>query len=195
MEQNVMKQKILARTLCGVLVLGAAAPALAANDITISRPHRMSSSMASNMYFGVYLANAQYKEADDSSAAFSLFGGYHLNEVLAIDVAYTDFGEAEKNSIKTEATAFSLGILGKVPVRTDLTFFGKVGLASWDADVSSGSLSDSDSGTDVYFGIGADYDIGGTSAVRFGVDRYTLNGSDNSDEDITSFSIGFIFKP
>lgn len=188
-----MKQKILARTLCGVLVLGAAAPALAANDITISRPHRMSSSMASNMYFGAHLANAQYKEADDSSTAYSFFGGYHLNEVLAIDAAYTDFGKAENNSAKIEATAFSLGILGKVPVKTGLTFFGKVGLASWNADISPGSSSES--GTDVYFGIGADYDISGTSAVRFGLDRYTLSGNNNSDEDITSFSVGFIFKP
>lgn len=195
MERKIMKQKILAKTLCGALVLGAIAPAFAANDITITRPNRASANMASNMYFGAHLANAQYKEADDSSAAFSLFGGYHLNEVLAIDLAYSDFGEAEKSGDKTEATAFSLGILGKVPVRTGLIFFGKLGLASWDADVSTGSLSDSDSGTDVYFGIGVDYDISGTSAVRFGLDRYTLSGSDNSDEDITSFSIGIIFKP
>jgi len=186
-----MKQKILARTLCGALVLGITAPAFAANDITISMPHRMSSNMSSNMYLGAYLGNAQYKEIDDSSAAFSLFGGYHLNEVLAIDVAYIDFGEAEKSGTKVEATAFSLGILGKGPVRTDLTLFGKVGLASWDIDVSPGSLSDY--GTDVYFGIGADYDISGNSAVRFGLDRYALNG--DFDEDITVFSIGFIFKP
>ena len=186
-----MKQKILPKILCTTLILGTAAPVLAANDITISRPHHTSSGMTSNMYFGAHLANAQYKEVDDSSAAFSLFGGYHLNEVLAIDVAYTNFGEAEKGGIKAEATAISLGILGKVPVKTDLTLFGKVGLAAWDIDVSPGSFSDS--GTDVYFGIGADYDISGTSAIRFGLDLYALNG--DVDEDITSFSIGFIFKP
>ncbi len=186
-----MKQQILPKILCTALILGTAAPVLAANDITISKPHRTSSSMSSNMYFGAHLANAQYKEMDDSSAAFSLFGGYNLNEVIAIDAAYTNFGEAEKAGTKLEATAISLGILGKVPVKTDLTLFGKVGLAAWDVDASSPFGSSSDSGTDVYFGIGADYDISGTSAIRFGLDLYTLDG----DEDITSVSVGFIFKP
>lgn len=186
-----MKQKILITSLCGSLALSAAAPILAAGDITVSTPHRMPGSMASNLYFGAQLANASYKEADDSSAAFGLFGGFHLNEVLAVEAAYNDFGEAKKGGTKAEASAFSLGMVGKLPIKTDLTLFGKVGLSAWDIDISPGSSSDS--GTDVYFGIGADYDISGTAAVRFGADRYSMNG--DIDEDITSFSIGFIFKP
>ena len=189
-----MKQKTLAKNLGGIFALcitsAIATPALAAGDITISTPHRMSSGMASNLYFGAQLANASYKEIDDSSAAFGLFGGYHLNEVLAIEAAYNDFGEAEKSGSKAKASALSLGMVGKLPIKTDFTLFGKVGLAAWDVDVSPGSFSDA--GTDVYFGIGADYDISGTAAVRFGIDKYTMNG--DLDEDITSFSIGFMYK-
>lgn len=186
-----MKQKTLTKNIVGAFALcitsAIATPALSAGDITISTPHRMPGNMASNLYFGAQLANASYKETDDSSAAFGLFGGYHLNEVLAIEAAYNDFGEAEKGGVKVEASALSLGMVGKLPVRTDFTLFGKVGLAAWDIDVSPGTFSDS--GTDVYFGIGADYDIGGTSAVRFGIDTYAMD-----DEDITSFSIGFMYK-
>ena len=190
-----MKQKTFAKNLGGIFALcitsAIATPALAAGDITISTPHRMSSGMASNLYFGAQLANASYKEADDSSAAFGLFGGFHLNEVLAIEADYNDFGKAEKGGVEAEASAISLGMVGKLPIRTDFTLFGKVGLAAWDVDVSPGSLSDS--GTDVYFGFGADYEINGTSAVRFGIDQYTLSG-DDVDEDITSFSIGFMYN-
>jgi hypothetical protein len=190
-----MKQNASLKTLgsaCALCLTSAiASPTFAAGDITISTPHRMPGSMTSNLYFGAQLANASYEEADDSSAAFGLFGGYHLNEVLAVEAAYNDFGEAEKSGSKAEATAFSLGMVGKLPIKTDLTLFGKVGLSAWDIDISPGSSSDS--GTDVYFGIGADYDISGTAAVRFGVDMYSLNG--DVDEDITAFSIGFIFKP
>ncbi|MDT8383315.1 MAG: outer membrane beta-barrel protein [Gammaproteobacteria bacterium] len=187
-----MKQKVLPTILAGACTLcitaAIATPAFAADDITISKPHRMSSNMTSNLYIGAQLAYASYKEVDDNSAAFGLFGGFHLNEVLAVEAAYNDFGEAEKGGVKAEASAFSLGLLGKLPLKTDLTLFGRVGLAAWDID---GSVSDS--GTDVYFGIGADYDISGTSAVRFGIDTYSLNG--DTDEDITAFAIGFIFKP
>lgn len=188
-----MKQIKTASSLFSILTLcitsAIVAPTFAASDITISTPHRMPGNMASNLYFGAQLANASYKELDDSSAAFGLFGGYHLNEVLSIEAAYNDFGEAEKGGVKVEASALSLGIVGKLPIRTDFTLLGKVGLAAWDTDASFGALKDSDSGTDVYFGIGADYDISGTSAVRFGIDTYAMD-----DEDITSFSIGFIYK-
>lgn len=184
-----MNQKVLSTILAGTCALCITTPAFAADDITISKPHRMSSNMASNFYAGAQLAYASYKEVDDNSAAFGLFGGFHLNEVLAVEAAYNDFGEAEKGGVKAEASAFSLGLMGKLPLKTDLTLFGRVGLAAWDIDLSPGS----DSGTDVYFGIGADYDISGTAAVRFGIDAYSLNG--DIDEDITAFAIGFIFKP
>ena len=191
-----MKQKTFAKNLGGIFALcitsAVATPALAAGDITIITPHRMSSGMASNLYFGAQLANANYKEADDSSAAFGLFGGFHINEVLAIEAAYNDFGKAEKGNAEAEASAISLGMVGKLPIKTDFTLFGRVGLAAWDIDVSNGSLKDSDSGTDVYFGIGADYNIGGTAAVRFGIDKFTANG--DIDEGIISYSIGFIYK-
>lgn len=190
-----MKQNKRLKTLLGTCALcltsAIATPTFAAGDIIVSTPHRMSGNMTSSLYFGAQLANASYKEADDSSAAFGLFGGYHLNEVLAVEAAYNDFGKAGKTSTKEEASAFSLGMLGKLPIKTDLTLFGKVGLSAWNNDISPSS---SDSGTDVYFGIGADYDIGGRSAVRFGIDRYKMGG-DTIDENITSFSIGFMFKP
>ena len=191
-----MKQKTLAKTLgsiCALCITTAiATPTYAAGDIIVTTPHRMAGSMGSNLYIGAQLANASYKETDDSSAAFGLFGGFHLNEVLAVEAAYNDFGEAEKSGVKAEASAFSVGMVGKLPVKTDLTFFGTVGLSAWNIDISPGSTSDSS--TDVYFGIGADYDIGGTSAVRFSVNKYKMGG-DKIDEDVTAFAIGFMYKP
>lgn len=184
-----MKRATLAASLCGACTLGAAsAPTLAADDILISRPH---SSMASNLYLGASFGNARYDKADDSSAAFALFGGYQLNEVLSLDLGYTDLGKAEKGGNKSEASAFSLGVLGRLPVKTDLTLFGKVGLSSWNLDLTPGS---SDSDIDVSYGLGADYDISGSTAVRFGVDFYSLSGS-KIDENINVFSIGFVYKP
>jgi len=186
-----MRTKTAIATLYGALALSAAAPAFSANDITISRPHSMSSNMLSNIYLGVQLGNASYSELNDSGPSYGFFGGVHLNEVLALDIAYNGFGEAEDAGVKLDASAFSLGILGKLRIRTDLTVFGKVGLAAWDADGKPGATSDS--GTDVYFGAGVDYDINGNSAVRFGIDRYTLDG-DTINEDITTVSVGFVFK-
>lgn len=193
MKHNIFTNK-LTKNLCGIFVLSLGlaftAPAFAAGDITVSTPHRTSSNMASNLYLGVQLANANYDKVDDSSAAFGVFGGYHLNEIIAVEAAYNDFGTAEGSSSDAEVTAFSLGMLVKVPAKTDLTFFGKVGLSMWDIEASPGSFSDS--GNDVYFGVGAGYDISGPAAVRFGIDAYTIEG--DVDEDITVFSIGLTYE-
>lgn len=189
-----MKKPTLAVSLCGVLAYGANAPAYAADDILVTRPH----SSAANLYVGGSIGNARYKEMDDNSASLSLFGGYHINEVLAVEGGWSDLGEAESKGAKGSAKALSLGIMGKVALKTDLTLFGKAGLAMWDFDFKSTGIDDSDSNTDPYFGLGMDYSITGNTSVRFDWNRYSMDskfGSSSLDETISNFSVGIIFRP
>lgn len=202
-----MKHKTICRKshmTCGALALGAlslfgSVSAHAASDIIVTRSQNMSSGMSSNIYIGANLGNAVYDKADDSSAAFGVFGGLHLNEVLAIDVAWVNLGEASEGTYKTEVSVLQAALLGKLPVSTDFSLFGKVGLARWKYDLSSTSLSGSDDDIAVYFGFGADYHISGRSAVRFGADFYnmkpTISNFTRTKENISLFSIGYIFQP
>lgn len=197
-----MKQLFTAGILGGAVCLGIFADtttAWAADDITVSRPHRASTNLSSNFYVGANLGYSRYQEIDDSAAAYGLFGGYHINEVLAIDVGWTDLGEASDSGDKAESSLFQLGMLGKVPVRTDLTLYGRIGLAMWDYDFKRDPFSDSDSNTDAFIGFGADYSISGQSAVRFGVDFYSMKldlaGGAPDKENVSEFSIGILFRP
>ena len=197
-----MKPEILchkSRMACGVLALGSlslfnSVSAYAANDIIVSRPH----SMSSNVYLGVSLGNAKYDEFDDSSAALGLFGGFHINEVLAVDFGWADLGEASQETAKAEVSVLQVALLGKLPVSTDFSLFGKVGLARWEYDLNTTSLSGSDDDINVYFGIGADYHISGRSAVRFSADFYnmkpTISNMTFTKENISLFSIGYSFQ-
>lgn len=194
-----MKQFVTAGILSGAICIGviadAGTPVMAADDITISRPHRMGTNTSSNFYVGANLGYSKYQEIDDSAAAFGLFGGYHINEILAIDVSWTDLGEASDSSATADTSLIQLGMLGKVPVRTDLTLFGRVGLAMWNYDLSE-PFSDSDNDTDAFIGFGADYSINGRSAVRFGLDFYSMKPDFLSErENISEFSIGIMFNP
>jgi len=199
-----MKPEILyhkSRMVYGVLALGALSlfssmSAYAASDIIVSRPHH--NSMSSNTYLGVSLGNAKYDEFDDSSAALSLFGGFHINEVLAVDFGWANLGEASQETAKAEVSVLQVALLGKLPVSTDFSLFGKVGLARWEYDLNTTSLSGSDDDINVYFGIGADYHISGRSAVRFSADFYnmkpTISNTTLTKENISLFSIGYLFQ-
>ncbi len=193
------------RTLYGVLTLGvlslfSSISAYAANDIIVSRPHSMSSNMSSNMYIGASLGNAMYNEANDSSAALGIFGGFHINEALAVDFGWANLGEASEGSYKAKVNVLQVALLGKLHASTAFSLFGKVGLARWAYGLSTPSLSGSDDDINVYFGIGADYHISGRSAVRFGADFYNMKPSipipnvTPAEENISLFSIGYIFQ-
>jgi OOP family OmpA-OmpF porin len=166
-----------------------------ADDIVVSKPQRMSTPM----YIGVTLGSANYDEFDDSSIAYGVFGGFDINEILAINLGWSDFGEASSDGDKAEVSAFHLSLLGKLPVRTDITLFGRIGLAKWDLDATLGGQSDGDSDADIFYGVGVDYDITGQSSVRFGLDFYnlkpTLSDITQEEETISVFSVGFMFKP
>jgi OOP family OmpA-OmpF porin len=178
-----------------VLALSTTLPAFGADDIMISRPH----SSSANLYLGGSIGNARYSELDDNSASFSLFGGYNVNEILSVEGNWSSLGEAENNGATADVSALSLSILGKLPLKTDLTLFGRAGLARWNFDFKSSALDDSDSDTDPYFGLGLDYNITGNTSVRFDWNRYsmepTLGGVRQDQEDISNFSVGIIFRP
>jgi len=180
----------------GALSLFSLAPVHAASDIMVSRPH--SASRASNIYLGANLGNAQYDKANDSSAAFGVFGGIHINEILAVDLGWTDLGEASSGTNKAEVSVLQIALLGKIPVTTGFSVFGKIGLARWTYDFSTPTNSNSDDDIDVYFGVGADYHISGQSAVRFGADFYSMKPTifnvTQQKENISLFSIGYIFN-
>jgi len=203
MKSEITRHK--SRMSCYALALGALSlfssiSAHAASDIIVTRPHNMSSNMSSNIYIGANLGNAEYDKANDSSATFGIFGGIHINEVLAVDFGWADLGEASQGTdYKAEVSVLQVAMLGKLPVSTDLSLFGKIGLARWTYDFSSTSLSGSDDDINVYFGVGADYHILNRSAVRFTVDFYnmkpTIANVTRPRENISLFSIGYIFQP
>ena len=152
-----------------------------ASDIHVSHP----SAGMQGFYLGGTLGLASYDTMDDSDIAFDLFAGFDLNETLSVELGWVSFGEVEKSGEALEASAFHVAMMGKLSLQSDLNLYGKLGITSWDADTTSGEISASDSGADVFLGVGIDYQVGANSSVRFGADWYSLD-----DEEIAVYSIG-----
>lgn len=160
---------------------GLAGDAGIADDITVSH----AKTGAEGFYLGASIGNASYDDIDESDVGFDLFAGINLNEVLSAELGWVDLGEADGGTATAEVSAFHLAIVGHVALQNNLNAFGKLGMAVWDADVRQGAISTSDSGTDVFFGFGVDYQISALSSVRFGADWYSVD-----DEDITLVAVG-----
>ncbi|NOX91657.1 MAG: outer membrane beta-barrel protein [Gammaproteobacteria bacterium] len=128
---------------------------------------------AGDTYAGVSLGNASPDSSFfDDSVGWKIFGGYELNEILAVEGGYVSFGEMDGPTefgatTVFEVTGFEVAAVGNYPINSQLSVFGKVGLLAWDAELSNPNIgSISDTGTDVFFGLGGQYEISGNLAVR-----------------------------
>ena len=110
-----------------------------------------------------------------------------------MEFSWHDFGDGGDAGSKVEVTALGAAIVGNLPLGSEVVGFAQLGLSSWDMDVAG----ESDSGTDVFYGLGADYTIGGSSAVRFLLNIYPMEGEFNNvsyDEQLNVFSVGFLYR-
>jgi len=134
---------------------------------------------------------------DDTDTGWKVFAGYRFMKYLAVEGAYTNFGEATANSIITapaagtvnttlEADSWTVSALGILPLGDRFSLFARVGVNFWNADISAtgiggggtASASASDDGTDWVYGVGAAYSITKNLSVRGEWERYDFDGSD-----------------
>ncbi len=132
---------------------------------------------------------------DESSAGASLGIGYEVNETLAIELAYNDFGEVDvrsNNSVQGqyELTSVSLAILAGGTVGVNKYAYGIFGVDQFEDDVSPGSLeSDLDevpSDSEIFFGIGLDLSTDAAVPARITI-------TSHAKQDLLRLTAGFRF--
>ena len=150
---------------------------------------------------------------DETGSGISWFIGKDIDEKLSIEGFYTDLGEASLSgnngdlftlegtdyqftstgSIAISAT--TMGIAGKLKfdMADSLRGYVKGGLHSWEAEAkvatTTASATATTDGTDIVWGVGAEYDIGEKTALLLGYDNFKLD-----DETVTFLHAGILFK-
>ena len=146
---------------------------------------------------------------DDSDTSYSLILGYQFNPNFALEGGFIDFGE-----LNVDATSDGTGFLyapgpvnlnasadglffnakGIIPLSEMFSLYGKLGLLMWDAEVtlsdSTGRISDSDDGNDLFYGVGGSLNITRSLALNADYSLYTL---DETDVDVLSIGIQYSF--
>jgi OOP family OmpA-OmpF porin len=125
---------------------------------------------------------------DASATGYKIIAGWRFLDWLAVEGNYVDFGSGddrvEGTKIETEADGISLSAVGFLPVGP-VDLFARVGAVDWSADISSpGFGSDSDDGTDLTYGIGAQFRVWSLS-IRAEYEMF-----DVSDADLDMISVG-----
>lgn len=159
--------------------------------------------------------DATLKE-DGTDMALGLTFGYQLAEAISIEVSYLNHGTYENtlrlnfepyasgpsSSYKLDATSIALGVRPTFSVSHSTSLDFLLGLHRWELeDVSQsvrysggvfqgyGTETNSNSGTDPFFGFGASFSVTEMFEVKPSVIRYEVEG-----DSIDSFVMGLSYK-
>lgn len=148
---------------------------------------------------------------DEDDTGYKLIVGKQFDENIAIEGIYVDLGEASLKgdngdtfsigstsysftvnnaSITAEGSLIGVNGVFSHPISAQTSLYANLGLASWevDATVSGSGLTSSSAssdGTDLFYGLGVDYQIYNDWSVR---GSYEIFNFDDDDADMLSIS-------
>ena len=186
---------------------------LAAAGMALSSATMAQSMQDRGWYAGASIGQSEVQDfcdgipgCDGKDSAWKIFGGYQVNRNFAIELGYTDLGEATVNvsgpggnlNASVESSAWELVGIGSLPVANRFSVYGKLGLYRGEVEGRGAgtvlgvpvNFNEDDSGTDLTFGIGAKFDLTRNLALRGEWQRY----NDFSGADIDVLSVGLVVR-
>ena len=157
-----------------------------------------------NGSLGTAPAGFSVTEFDRTDTGFKLFAGANLNPNFAVEGGYvglgkasltvTEDGEGGSVSGNVKGDGYFVDLVGKMPVAQNWALFGKLGVFHGKVKASAGDGSDSDSGTSYKFGVGAEYALTKTIAVRGEWERYRFKAfGDSGNANLLSVGVTLAF--
>ena len=138
------------------LLLGAGAPAMAADD--------------AHLYlggsYGIYKDRAGDFDEDDNFQEIFVAG-------------YRDFGKFTGALGSSDIDGYNVALVARLPVTDSFSVYAKGGQLFWDADIRVAGFKDSADGDDPFVGIGADFAVSDNLVVALEYDRYRIDIDDN----------------
>jgi hypothetical protein len=142
--------------------------------------------------FDEELGNLRFSDGD---TAYKIFAGYRFLSVLAVEAGYVDLG-TPSDTIDNGDTNVEIGVQGWDALAVGILplgpvdVFGKLGIVSWNADITAAveDVSRSDNGTDLTYGVGVALRLS-SIAVRVETERFEIDNA----ESVYLFSAGVTF--
>jgi OmpA-OmpF porin, OOP family len=149
---------------------------------------------------------------DDTDQFGSAFLGYQINDYVAVQGGYYDFGDSDFSGVSDgsgdswtpgnvsanlDADGWELGVLGRWPIAPRWYALGFIGWLWWDTNetfIENGFVSEShDSGSDLSYALGLEYDIGRPDRIlyRFMLSQHEV---DEDELDVNGASAEIVYR-
>lgn len=147
---------------------------------------------------------------DATDTGYSLHAGYWLNENVALEFGYTYLGFATADGTVNlpptvsfnadfESWGYDVAVLGLWPVGNRVSLYGRAGIWRWTHEASAfvgggvGFDSESESGTDPFYGFGAELDVNPRVRVRIQAERFLdVGGNETGQSDVDLLSVNLV---
>ena len=106
-----------------------------------------------------------------SALSGKLYGGYQLNPNFAVEAGLTELGAVNNSAGQTDSYGSFVDAVGMLPLNPQWKLLGRLGLAHMSVNTPSGD----DGGNGLKLGLGAEYALTKTVAIRGEWERYQLN--------------------
>lgn len=148
---------------------------------------------------------------DDRDAGYKLYGGYRLNQNLAVEGGYFDLGNFGFNATTAPTGTLSgniklrglnLDLVGTLPITERFSAFGRIGAnyaQARDSFTGTGAVhvlnaSPSARDTNLKVGLGLQYALTDSLAMRAELERYRINDAVGNKGDIDMVSVGLVYR-
>ncbi len=155
--------------------------------------------------------NSSTTVKDEHSTGYKVFGGYRLDKNFALEGGYFDLGSFGYTATTVPAgtlngtikiTGLNLDLVGTMPLNEKFSAFGRVGLNyahTRDSFSSTGAVlvgnpNPSKSDANYKLGLGLQYALTESLAVRAELERYRVNDALGSRGNIDLVSAGLIYR-
>ncbi len=158
-------------------------------------------------------SNLGASDHQDNDTGYKVFGGYQLNPYLAIEGSYADGGKSKftETNIAPAGTltgniqpdGFSLGLLGILPVTSRFSAFLRGGILDGRTkstlSTTGTAFGNPDSSrtshyTDWKYGVGVQYALSESFAVRAEAERYRMDDTYNHTNNVDLISVGLVYR-
>lgn len=161
-------------------------------------------------YIGVGIANADHNanisgatatNSDGWKTSGKIFGGYDFDQTFGVEVGYTDFRSSDysytlngvNRTGSTDGKSYYVAGKATAPVNEQFAVFGKLGAAQNKRNYSDTLLSGDTSKTELYAGVGAQYNFNPKVAVTLEYERYGKNQAIGAKSDVVTLGAKYSF--